>query len=124
MKAAAKRLDIPVVLLCQMNREAAKEKRAPELFDLRDSGSIEQDADVVFMLESKMATEKRLIVWLRKNRAGKKEVGFVLVPNDTYSAFEEGLPVDQLTEPSVPVTLPQSVPEPFEQEEVLDDLPF
>ena len=124
LKAAAKRLDIPVVLLCQMNREAAKEKRAPELFDLRDSGSIEQDADVVFMLESKMATEKRLIVWLRKNRAGKKEVGFVLVPNDTYSAFEEGLPVDQLTEPSVPVTLPQPVPETFEEEEVRDDLPF
>lgn len=93
MKAVAKRLEIPVVLLCQMNREAAREGRAPELFDLRDSGSIEQDADVVMMLESKMASEGKLMVWLRKNRSGKKEVGFVLRPNDTYSSFTEETPI-------------------------------
>ena len=89
MKAVAKRLRIPIVLLCQLNREAAREDRAPELFDLRDSGSIEQDADIVLMLESKVLSEGNLYVWLRKNRAGKKEVAFVLKPNDTYSAFAE-----------------------------------
>lgn len=93
LKAVAKRLEIPIVLLCQLNRDAAREDRAPQLFDLRDSGSIEQDADVVLMLESKMATEKKLHVWLRKNRAGKKEVCFVLAPNDTYSAFLEENPI-------------------------------
>lgn len=51
LKQAAKRLRIPIVLLCQLNRESAKTNRPPELYDLRDSGSIEQDADVVLMLE-------------------------------------------------------------------------
>ena len=99
LKAAAKRLGIPIVLLCQLNRDQAREKRAPELFDLRDSGSIEQDADVVIMLEPRYE-EGRIFAWLRKNRNGKRDLAFVLVPNKTYSAFEEGLPVHELRTPS------------------------
>ena len=98
LKAAAKRLGIPIVLLCQLNRDQAREKRAPELFDLRDSGSIEQDADVVIMLEPRYE-EGRIFAWLRKNRNGKRDLAFVLVPNKTYSAFEEGLPVHELRTP-------------------------
>ena len=50
-KRLAKDCRCPVVLLCQLNRNNVKEKRPPELQDLRDSGSIEQDADVVLMVE-------------------------------------------------------------------------
>ena len=109
LKAVAKRLEIPIVLLCQLNRDQVREKRAPELYDLRDSGSIEQDADVVIMLEPRPA-EGRIYAWLRKNRGGKHDIAFVLIPNNTYSAFEEGLPVCELrtlSSPSSDDDLPQ-----------------
>jgi len=48
LKSLARELHIPVVVLCQLTREAQKE--APTLAHLRDSGSIEQDADLVLFL--------------------------------------------------------------------------
>jgi len=50
LKLIAKRLDIPVMLLCQLSRGVEKEQRKPRLSDLRDSGNIEQDADIVIAL--------------------------------------------------------------------------
>jgi replicative DNA helicase len=50
LKALAKELDVPVLVLSQLNRSSEKENRVPRLSDLRESGSIEQDADVVLML--------------------------------------------------------------------------
>ena len=50
LKALAKELDVPVLVLSQLNRSSEKDNRAPKLSDLRESGSIEQDADVVLML--------------------------------------------------------------------------
>jgi len=59
LKALAKELDVPVIVLSQLNRSSEKENRAPRLADLRESGSIEQDADVVLMLaRPKDADEK------------------------------------------------------------------
>ena len=50
LKSLAKELDVPVLVLSQLNRSSEKENRTPKLADLRESGSIEQDADVVLML--------------------------------------------------------------------------
>lgn len=51
IKALAKELNVPVIVLAQLNRELEKDKsRKPRLSDLRESGSIEQDADLVGLL--------------------------------------------------------------------------
>lgn len=127
LKTVAKRLGIPIILLCQINREAAREDRAPELFDLRDSGSIEQDADVVLMLDNKdrrkeedkaarPLEENTLFVYLRKQRGGQKNWCFVLNPNDTFSSFQEGEPI-----PPTGFHQELEIPEPLTEEEEKED---
>lgn len=50
LKALAKELNVPVIVLAQLNRLMDKENRRPKLSDLRESGSQEQDADVVLLI--------------------------------------------------------------------------
>ena len=81
LKILAMELDIPVIALSQLNRESIK-RDVPNLADLRESGSIEQDADIVLFLhkaskdsdnlESK-ARSHRVELIIAKNRQG--EVG-------------------------------------------------
>lgn len=50
LKTLAMVLDIPIVALAQLNRESEKEKRKPRSSDFRESGALEQDADIVMLL--------------------------------------------------------------------------
>ena len=51
IKQIARKLDVPIVIAHQLNRELEKrDDKRPHLFDLRDSGAIEQDADIVLFL--------------------------------------------------------------------------
>ena len=56
LKSLARELEIPIVCLSQVGRQS--EGKAPTLADLRESGSIEQDADVVIFLHRERGTEK------------------------------------------------------------------
>ena len=57
IQALAKELNVPVIALSQLNRALEKNKRRPGLYDLRESGSIEQDADVVILLSGDVTDE-------------------------------------------------------------------
>ena len=74
LKALAKELDLPVLVLSQLNRSSEKEDRKPRLSDLRESGSIEQDADVVLMLappkDPEEKTEAPYELFVAKQRNG------------------------------------------------------
>lgn len=75
LKRLAVKLDVPVLTLAQINRQAEQKRdKRPELSHLRDSGAIEQDADVVMLLWRKpepggtLSDEGELVV--AKNRHG------------------------------------------------------
>lgn len=92
LKQTAKACGIPIVLLCQLNRTSASESRPPMMHDLRDSGSIEQDADIVLMLERNTDDEegKEVLMWVRKNRQGKAgDIKVEIVGNDTFTSFSD-----------------------------------
>ncbi|MBP5835890.1 replicative DNA helicase [Candidatus Phytoplasma meliae] len=77
LKKLASELNIPIIALSQMNRAVRiRESKAPQLTDLRDSGTIEQDADVVMLLHRESYYQKpdnnphtKLII--AKNRSGQ-----------------------------------------------------
>ena len=128
LKSVAKECNIPVVLLAQLNRESAKEARSPQLYDLRDSGAIEQDADVVIMLErpkDDMGTieEDKIDMWVRKNRGGKiaTDTPIHLIGNSNYSDFhEETQAITYVPEPE-PEPMPAPEPEPEERTNLFDE---
>ena len=89
LKIMAKELNVPVIALSQLSRAAEKttgrSDHRPQLSDLRDSGSIEQDADVVLFLyraayynsqngEDSQANENEAECIVAKNRHGETSV--------------------------------------------------
>ena len=72
LKIIARELDVPVIALCQVTRDS--EEREPMLSNLRDSGSIEQDADIVMFLH-----RKRELTADEKARSPRNRYGFTLL---------------------------------------------
>lgn len=120
-KIMAKEMEMPVIELCQLNREVTKRTggdRYPKLSDLRESGSIEQDADVVIFLhrdwmagieqdENGVSTERQADLVIRKWRNGNANFNIPLDFDPPKMKFSErGLmavsgwrPVKDFTEP-------------------------
>ena len=70
-KSLAKELDRPVFVICQLNRDAVKNGAEPQLHNLRESGQIEQDADVAILLHRDLLGEKEDVkVIVAKQRFG------------------------------------------------------
>ena len=68
LKLMSLELEIPIIALCQLNRNASKNE--PTLADIRESGSIEQDADNVIFLYQENEENNIITVDLQKQRAG------------------------------------------------------
>ena len=63
LKQLALDLDIPVLLLSQLNRSIENANRLPQLSDLRESGAIEQDADIVIFIHANKADLLQQVVY-------------------------------------------------------------
>ncbi len=92
LKHLARELDVPVIALSQLNRAVESRGGRPRLSDLRDSGSIEQDADVVMFIHrennedgnGKSNLAEILIEKHRNGPTGKIELNF----NDKKATFQ------------------------------------
>jgi replicative DNA helicase len=96
LKGLAKELDLPVLVLSQLNRESEKDNRPPRLSDLRESGAIEQDADVVLLLAKDSqssdkasvpsGTRKVELIIAKQRNGAVGSVPLTFVPE--YTSFE------------------------------------
>lgn len=105
LKASAKNLMVPFLVLCQLNRQSEhRDGRRPELSDLRESGQIEQDADLVMMLhrpEFYDADDQPGVaeLMIKKNRNGA--TGTIrLAFRKECTAFDSLEPVDPIDMPA------------------------
>ena len=97
LKALARELDVPVVVLSQLNRKVEnRPNKRPQLSDLRESGAIEQDADVVLLLvrpdyydpDDKPGMAELIVAKQRNGPVGAVELVFL----KEYTRFEDLAP--------------------------------
>jgi len=104
VKALAKELSIPIIVLSQLNRQPdQREEGKPKLSDLRESGAIEQDADIVGLLvrpelyadeEEKAEKKGKAMLYIAKQRSGPQ--GLVnLTFLEEYTRFEDAARIEE-----------------------------
>jgi len=84
-QALARTLNITVILLSQLSRESVRENREPELHDLRDSGSLEQDADIVMFLSRVNRNTEEVLTDIKIAKSRETNIGKIRAVLDTNS---------------------------------------
>lgn len=109
LKNLAKDLKIPIEAACQLNREVEKEgeEREPRLSDLRGSGSIEQDADMVIMMGHREYSSKGPVkapVIVAKHRGGRVGILKNILWDGRYSTFfpDDDAEADEIRDQRLP----------------------
>lgn len=89
LKMITNELDIPIILLSQLNRSIeSRQDKTPNLSDLRESGSVEQDSSVVMFIHRDSEDENITVLDVAKNREGfVGEIDFNFIKSKMY--FEE-----------------------------------
>jgi replicative DNA helicase len=106
VKNLARELQIPIIVLCQLNREVEKSgNRKPKSSDLRESGAIEQDADVIGLLyrpgkvddladkPDTAAIDVNLLIDKNRNGRGFVDIPFSFIPHLTLFEPKRDKPV-------------------------------
>lgn len=94
LKILAMDMQVPVIALSQLNRSSEqRQDKRPELSDLRESGAIEQDADVVILLHREIMGENRgeLSLLVAKNRHGATNVAELTFWGHYSKALDKGI---------------------------------
>jgi replicative DNA helicase len=86
-KVLSKELGIPIILLGQLARRADEDGRRPKLSDLKESGGLEQDADLVLFIWKKETTSNNVILSIGKQRNGPTNKDIDLVFDGAKSSF-------------------------------------
>ncbi len=87
LKLLAKELRLPILLLCQLNRDPEKglqRARRPRLSDLAESGAIERDADQVWFIHRPDEDLAEVEIIVAKNRSGPKAIAKVAYFEEQY----------------------------------------
>lgn len=71
LKSLAMNLNIPVIAISQFSRKADERSGTPQLSDLRSSGSLEQEANIVIMIYKSDDEKDEFVLDVQKNRSGK-----------------------------------------------------
>ena len=87
LKLLAVDLNIPVILLSQLNRDSTRQAK-PSLISLRDSGNIEQDANIVLLIHYDEATFETEVI-VAKNRAGEAHFSIPIQFIKPFMIFKE-----------------------------------
>jgi replicative DNA helicase len=136
LKALAKELGIPIMALAQLNREADKRggSKSPMLSDLRESGSIEQDADMVIFINrpeyygitedaegNSLAGVAEIIIAKHRNGATDKVLVRFL---SEYAKFADMDPMDHYFQPEVSIDQSVTITRSSKMNTEFEDDPF